>query len=206
MSLKSLFSAAVKALRQADVPFAVAGGFAAELYRAEPRLTMDIDLAILSDESEARAREVLESIGLHAGVSRKADLDGGPLFAIKAKNTPACLVVGRPKAKQTGEGVDILLPGLPWVPTAVERAQLNQVDYGFGSVPVLTLEDLILSKLYALMAHPPRAKDMDDLQSVHAAGHEVDSAYLSGKAQEYGIRLPKSVKPFIPSLYWDWVR
>ncbi len=57
-----------------------------------------------------------------------------------------------------------------------------------------------------LMAQPPRPTDMDDLQSVHAAGHEVDSAYLSDKAREYGIRLPKSVKPFIPSLYWGWVK
>ena len=206
MLLRELFERAVSACREKGIPFAVAGGLAADLYRAEPRTTMDVDLAILADESEALAEQLLKSIGFGTAVARKADLAGGPLFAIKAKNTPACLVVGRIQGKPTAGGVDLLLPALPWVAAAVERAQFNLIDFGFGPVPVLTLEDFILSKLYALTASPVRPKDMDDLQSIQAAGHPVDAAYIGGRAKEYGIKLPRTVKPFVPEHYWELVK
>jgi hypothetical protein len=47
----------------------------------------------------------------------------------------------------------------------VRRAQANEVDFGFGRVPALTIEDVVLSKLYALMAARLRAKDLDARQS-----------------------------------------
>ena len=98
------------------------------------------------------------------------------------------------------------MPALPWVADAVERAQLNLIDFGFGPVPVLTLEDFILSKLYALTASPARPKDMDDLQSIHAADHAIDTAYVGGRAKAYGIKLPRSVKPFVPERFWELAR
>lgn len=167
---------------------------------------MDVDLAILADEGERLAEQLLKSLGLGAAVARKADLAGGPLFAIKARNTPVCMVVGRIQGKPEKGGVDILLPAVPWVAEAVERAQLNLIDFGFSPVPVLTLEDFILSKLFALTGSPVRPKDMDDLQSIHSSGHSIDSAYIGGKAKEYGIKLPKSVRPFVPDVYLELVR
>lgn len=206
MLLSEIFEQAVSACRAKGIRFAVAGGLAADLYRAEPRTTMDVDLAILEDESERQATRLLESFGFGTAVGRKGDLAGGPLFAVKARNTPTCLVVGRIRGQTAVGGVDILLPALPWVADAVERAQFNLIDYGFGLVPVLTLEDIILSKLHALTASPVRPKDMDDLQSIQAAGHPVDAAYIGGKAKEYGIKLPRTVKPFVPENYWELVK
>ena len=100
MSLESLFRDAVTALRQHDVRFAVAGGMAADLYRQEPRLTMDVDLAIVAPSHELKlARTVLKAVGLEPAVAREADLAGAPLFAIRRKSTRPCMVVGRPTCR-----------------------------------------------------------------------------------------------------------
>lgn len=197
MSLRDLFQGAVRELRARNITFAVAGGFAADLYRREPRLTMDVDLAILACPDEA-AVAVIEAIGLQAGVAREADLAGGPLFAIRQKNTRPCMVIGRLAAGTTGEGVDLLLPVIPWAAGAVRRAQGNLVDFGFGPVPALTMEDVMLSKLYALNAAHLRAKDLDDLQSIAEAGHEVDMAYLAGEMRRLNITVPRKAEVFLP--------
>lgn len=199
MTLKRLFRSAVRELREREVTFAVAGGFAADLYRREPRLTIDIDLTIFTD-SHARDTgiAVVEALGLSAGIVRKADMEGGPPFAIRRRNTAPWMIVGRPEGRPDAEGVDILLPAVPWVRIAVERAQSNLVDFGFGKVPTLTLEDVILSKLHALGMAKLRAKDLDDLQSIFEAGHEFGTAYLAGRIQELGIGIPTKAKPFLP--------
>ena len=94
--------------------------------------------------------------------------------------------------------MDILLPEMPWVESALRRGQANQVDFGFGAVPTLTLEDAVLSKLYAL--NRLRAKDLDDLQSIFEADHEVDVPYLAGQMRRIGIVIPRPAAPFLP----DW--
>jgi len=200
MTLDKLFKQAVAALRERDVAFAVAGGFAMDLYRREPRLTMDVDLAILTGKEGVRvATSVIESLGLVAGIAREADLAGGPLFAIRRGSTKPCMIVGRPPDEPDGEGVDILLPEIPWVESALERAQANQVDYGFGDVPALTLEDAVLSKVYALGRL--RAKDLDDLQSIFEMEHEFDVPYLAGQMRRFSVVIPRQAEPFLP----DWL-
>ena len=199
MSLEKLFEAAVLELKGRDILYAVAGGFAASLYRGQPRLTLDVDITIVAEAGAMdMAVAVIEALGLQAGIARKADLAGGPLFAIRRRNTEPCIVVGRPVGGATGEGVDILLPGLPWVSDAVRRAQANAVDFGFGPVPALTLEYLVVSKLYALTAARVRAKDLDDLQSILGVGHEMDMAYLAGQMQRFEIVIPRAAAPFLP--------
>jgi hypothetical protein len=199
MSLESLFAAAVRELRERHVPFAVAGGFASALYRREPRLTMDVDLAIVAaSHAKETAVAIVEALGLRAGIVREADLTGGPLFAIKRHNTAPCMIVGRSATKAFEGGVDILLPAIPWAAEAVRRAQVNQVDFGFGRVPVLTIEDVVLSKLYALMTPQPRAKDLDDLQSISQAEHELDTPYLAGQIRRLSIVVPRAAMTFLP--------
>ncbi|HMP73598.1 MAG TPA: nucleotidyl transferase AbiEii/AbiGii toxin family protein [Kiritimatiellia bacterium] len=196
MSLRELFEAAVVELRRRRIAFALAGGLAADLYRAEPRLTMDVDLALATARQEDAARtgsEILRGLGLEAGVLR-----GGPLFAIKSRRTKPVMLVGRVKGGKDEPGLDLLLPSLPWTGTAIVRAEGNLVDFGFGPVPVLRLEDVIVSKLYALQGSEVRAKDLDDLQSIYAAGHVVDRAYLAGRIGEFGLRVPASVKVLVP--------
>jgi hypothetical protein len=200
MALEELFKQATEALRKRGVTFAVAGGFAADLYRREPRLTMDVDFAILAkDEQVKTAISIVESLGLQAGIARETDLAGGPLFAIRRQNTKPCMIVGRPSGNPSGEGIDILLPTMPWVESALERAQANEVDFGFGPVPALTLEDAILSKLHALKRL--RAKDIDDLQSILEAQKEIDIAYLAGQIRRFAVEIPRQVEPFLP----DWL-
>jgi hypothetical protein len=199
MSLERLFKAAVRELRERRILFAVAGGLAADLYRSEPRLTMDVDLVILTEGSGTEtAISVIEALGLHAGIARAADLAGGPLFAIRRRNTEPRMIVGRSPGKASSEGVDIILPSIPWAKSAVERGQSNQVDFGFGPVPALTLEDIILAKLYSLMATPLRAKDLDDLQSIFSSRPDLDLPYLAGQMQRIQITIPKAAKGFLP--------
>lgn len=199
MTLGQLFRKAVSELEKRGLAFAVAGAFAADLYRQDPRVTMDIDLGILCDEgAEIVAVSILKGLGLRAVLVREADLKGGPLFAIKARNTTPLIAVGRPPDNPKGFGVDILLPAMPWMGDAVSRAQSNMVDFGFGRVATLTLEDVIAAKLFALRSVPVRAKDLDDLQSIMAAGHTIDRAYLSGRIRRLGITLPTVAKPLLP--------
>ena len=196
MSLEELFQQTVAELRRRRVTFAVAGGFAASLYRREPRVTMDVDLAIATDNALEIATAVIETVGLTAAIAREADLAGGPLFAIRRRRTQPCMVVGRRPGAPLEEGVDLLLPAIPWVESALQRAQANKVDFGFGPVPVLTIEDMILSKLYVLRRL--RAKDLDDLQSIFEAGREIDRAYLDGHVRRLGIVIPRATEPFLP--------
>jgi Nucleotidyl transferase AbiEii toxin, Type IV TA system len=199
VSLKSIFKSAVHELQERNIRFAVAGGFAADIYRREPRLTMDVDLAIAADTDALRtATAVMEAIGLRAGVIRLADFAGGPLFAIRQKNTKPCMVVGRKAGNPAGEGVDILLPSLPWTENAIARAQDNLVDFGFGLVPVLTVEDVILSKLFAIKSTELRAKDLDDIQSIYAADPELNVPYLAGQMSRLELFIPDQAKPFLP--------
>lgn len=197
MKLEDLFKQAVDALRERGVTFAVAGGFAMDLYRLEPRLTMDIDLAIMTEREDVKtAIAIVESLGLRAGMAREADLAGGPLFAIRRRSTSPCMIVGRPADNPSGEGVDLLLPTIPWVESALERAQANKVDFGFGAVPALSIEDAIVSKLHALKRL--RAKDLDDLQSIFEAQHEIDIPFLAGQMRRFELSIPSQAQPFLP--------
>lgn len=200
MKLEELFEQAVAELRRRGVPFAVAGGFAVDLYRREPRLTMDVDFAILTEgEDVSAAVSLVESLGLHAGIAREADLAGGPLFAIRGQSTKPCMIIGRPSDDPSGEGIDLLLPSIAWVESALQRAQANQVDFGFGPVPALTIEDAIVSKLYALGRL--RAKDLDDLQSIFEEDQEIDIPFLAGQMRRFGLDIPRQAEPFLP----DWI-
>ena len=189
MSLKALFKSAVAELRKRDIPFAVAGGFAADLYRREPRLTMDVDLVILVDKNAVdTASDVIRSLGLHPGVVREADLAGGPMFAIRRKSSKPCMVVGRKKGESSGEGVDILLPEIPWAEQAVTRAQDNQVDFGFGDVPTLTVEDVVIAT--------PKAPDLAQRPAIENVMLSLAPHRLSGiwqdSAQSHGFHAPAS--------------
>jgi hypothetical protein len=162
---------------------------------------MDVDLAIATaapNDPVKTATGIMESLGLSTGIVREADFAGGPLFAIKQKLTLPVMVVGRQKNKRQGPGLDILLPSLPWTAQAISRAEHHLVDFGFGPVPVLRLEDVILSKLYALQSSELRAKDLDDLQSIYASEAKPDYAYMSGQLAKIRLKLSPVVMKLIP--------
>jgi hypothetical protein len=199
MQFDKLLRRAVEELQRRQVPFAIAGGLAAGVYRPEPRLTNDIDISILAGDVRL-GRELVESLGLSAGVVRQADLAGGPLFAIRKRNTEPCMIVGRRAGESGQPGVDLLLPAIPWVPDAVRRAQNNRIDYGFGAIPTITIEDVIVAKLAALKASPTRWKDLDDLTSIFSARSELDLVYLTGQMRRFDLVLPDALRAAAPGL------
>lgn len=201
MDLGDLFNRACSLLQGRNLTYAVAGGFAAALYREQPRLTNDADIALLAGVNEKEvAEEILGSLGLESiQLSRIADLEGGPIFATTKKSTPPAVVIGREESKSAGPGVDFILSSVPWVSSAVARAQFNQLDFGFGRVPTLTVEDVLLAKMYARKGNY-RPKDEDDLLSIFAANHTLDFNYLNSQMQKLYLVIPKSIRKQVPEI------
>lgn len=196
MTLSEFFHSVIVLLEKKKVQFALAGGFVASIYRDQPRATQDLDFLLLSGEnSEKKAQEILSELNLESLTLRKAQLEGGPMFAIKNKSSPVCIVAGR---KQNSIGVDFLLPTIPWVSEALERAQHNGVDFGFGKVPCITPEDFILSKLYSYENQKTRFMDLDDLQSVFQKKHSIDFVYLKTRMSKLNLKIPAILSSSVP--------
>lgn len=197
--LRSTLERIVSSLTEQRIAFALAGGLAASLYRRDIRTTNDIDLVFDGDEPpEAGARAFIEQQGLEARFLRKADLQGGPMFAIKGRRTPVWIVAGRHASDPDALGLDLILRRLPWAPEALKRAQQHRVDFGFGPIPTVTLEDFIVSKSLAVANRSDRFQDLDDLKSVFQADHELDSAYLVARMQALGLALPSQIEKLAP--------
>lgn len=197
MNLINFFEHVVRILEKHHVQFALAGGFVASLYRDHPRATQDLDFLIFTkDSSEKKAKEIFKELGLESHEVRKAQLEGGPMFAIKNKSTPVCIMVGR---KENSMGVDFLLPPMPWFLEALDRAQHNQIDFGFGEIPCITPEDFILSKLYSYENQKTRFMDLDDLQSVFKKNTDLDLLYLKTRMMNLGFKIPQLLNDSTPA-------
>lgn len=181
--------------------FALAGGLAVSLYRKTPRMTKDLDLLILADgKIEDKAISILRKLGLEPHSIRLAQLVGGPMHFIKNKTSPVAMVSGLP-SKGSGEiQVDFLLPTMPWFELALTRAEKVPVDFGFGKIPCLTVEDVILSKLFALENQKTRFNDLDDLQSVFQSEIKLELDYLSDKLEFWKLKIPVALHPVVPKV------
>jgi hypothetical protein len=187
--------------------YALAGGLVASLYRKNIRMTRDVDFLFFTGAgSETEARKTLKACGLQVSELRKADLEGGPLHAIKSKSTPILLLAGRTPGSATGSangvGVDFLLPGFPWFDKALERAEKNHVDFGFGKLPCLTAEDVLLSKFYSAFNRADRFQDFDDIKEICLYQHELDLNYLTDQIRELELRIPAVLKDSVPGILW----
>ncbi len=188
-----------KILRKTKGNFAVAGGIVANLFRPEPRLTQDVDLLLIAEqerETEELAVKILKKLGLHVGYARESDLRRAPMM--NKKSTPVVMLVGRDKGQEADGGVDILLPRMPWVKSALLRAQHHLVDFGFAKLPTITLEDFIVSKAFALRDNPTRYKDLDDLKSILEGNREADIPYLASEFDRFSLSLPKELLHDLP--------
>lgn len=196
MNLAFFFKEVIKALNGRHANYALAGGLIASVYRENERTTNDLDFLLLSGkDSEKVASSIITHFALEPHVIRKADLEGGPLFAIKRKSTPPYIIAGRTKEKI---GLDFILPAMPWFEDAFTRAQFNPIDFGFGPVPCLTKEDIVISKLYSLHNDPTRFNDMDDIKSILRAQPDFDIAYICGQMQKLQLTVPDSLKEIVP--------
>lgn len=199
MKINELLKNVAQHLRQKKIRFALAGGLVASLYRHEKRMTKDLDFLILSgSNTEEEAKKVISHFSLTPTIIRKADLEGGPLFAIKRKNTPPWMVIGRAKGKPLTVGLDFILPAMPWFDSALDRAEKNPIDFGCGPVPCITVEDMILAKLLSHKNKSDRFKDLDDLQSIFKANHNLELSYLYGQMQKLQLKVPDPIKGLAP--------
>lgn len=192
----------IKTLEVRNLEYALCGGLVASIYRNEIRTTQDIDIAVIINSS--RAKEIIEELKLKFNFIRKADIEGGPLFAIKKQNTPVCIVIGR----GAGIGIDILLPEIPWVQQAITRAQNNLTKFGTSKIPTLTIEDLILSKVYSFQNNQNRFKDLDDLQSIflNPKNAEIDYGYLIGCLKSLNLNFSKLLLPNLPKVLFEFAK
>ena len=199
MSLKTVFKDIIQHFQHENIQFALAGGMIASLYRTEERLTQDLDFLIFAEPNTlAVAQNIIKHFGLQPNIITKAELEGGPLFAIKRKSTAPYMVVGRSNAAEMKIGLDFILPTMPWFAQALERSAYNVIDFGFAKIPCLTVEDVIIAKIYAVNNSPMRFKDLDDLQSIFKAAHDLDFAYLVGELQKYDLKVSSNLKKILP--------
>jgi len=200
MNYSEFFRAVTTFLLSKKYRIALAGGFVASYYRKSPRATNDLDILFFAGEDHVQeAEKIISHFGLTPHLLRKADLEGGPLFAIKRRSTPVYIVAGRTKNSENFSiGLDLLLPTLPWAQSALERAVHNKIDFGFGLIPCLTVEDILISKIYALKNQPTRFMDLDDIKSIFESDHSLNLAYIANQMKTLELHFPKEVHPFLP--------
>jgi len=187
---------AVAVFEEFGCKYCLIGGHAASLYRAQPRLTKDVDFALIADplsDSRKLAQRVIKNIGL------KPMLGFIPARSNEKDRKAVCMVTSTPLPNETTGLIDILLPELPWLAQAVERAQHNKIDLGFKSLPVITPEDLILAKCYALNNSPDRFQDLDDLKEIFGYVKNLDLDYLRHNLTKLELSIPELVRQFAPS-------
>lgn len=182
---------AVKSLEACGAHYCLVGGHAASLYRTQERLTRDVDFALVADDpknSGKIAEKVIKSLGLRPVVGFI------PPSEFENARKRVCMITASPAKGELTGVIDILLPELPWVAVAVERAQHNKINLGFAKVPVITPEDLIIAKCYALRNSPDRFQDLDDLKSIFQSRIELDRIYLRRQLSEMNLSIPDAVK------------
>lgn len=185
---------AVAAFEKNCITYCLVGGHAASLYRSQERLTRDVDFAIIaSGTSSARklAEQVIEEMGL------KSTVGFIPPDPRKRNRKSVCMISSFPAKNETKGIIDILLPDLPWVQQAVERAQHNKIDLGFALVPTIPPEDLVLAKCYALSNSPDRFQDLDDLKEIFTSVKDLDLDYVFAQLGELAVSIPKTVQKYV---------
>lgn len=200
MNLIETFRKVVEELKARDISFALAGGMVASFYRKQARATDDLDFVVYSEKNfELNASDIFKFFELTMHFLRKAELEGGPMFAIKKKSSPIWIISGR-ASDNNRTGIDFILSEVLWVKEAILRSKKNEIDFGFGKVPCITVEDLILSKIYSLKNQSTRFMDIDDLRSIFEAyeSAQIDIVYLTSRMASLKLSFPKELIAFIP--------
>ncbi|MBI2895793.1 MAG: nucleotidyl transferase AbiEii/AbiGii toxin family protein [Deltaproteobacteria bacterium] len=167
--------AIVRALEDAGVRWAFVGAAARNTW-APPRLTTDIDLAVIADaESWPRIVAAVTALGYAQAVVTMGEA-GDPV--------PAVAVFRNESADPPHRQVDLLVAGTEFEREAIDRAVARPL--GGATVRVITREDLIVYKLIAW-----RARDRQDIADVLAtaamAGAQIDHAYVRRWAEAWEV-------------------
>lgn len=196
MDLLALLKRACSLFEDRNIKFALAGGIIADRYRKEPRATDDIDFVVSIKESELETgREIISSLGYNPAVVTDLMLKGDTRFRRKAKKSIPQMLVGR--REKSPYGVDLLLLSLPWAEKALDRAACNLIDFGAGPIPCLTMEDVVISKLYALKNSSTRrykTSDIPDVALILENNPVIDINYLLDCMTELELVLPGAIE------------
>jgi hypothetical protein len=189
-SLKRVY----EVLQGESISYVLVGGQAANLYRGQPRLAQDVDVAVLG-QPESRTREICEAMVEELGLM----LAVGWMEPDRLKSqAPITMVLGQAKDGLNAT-VEFLLPNLPWVRKGVKRAQSNLVDFGFAKIPTATPEDLIIAKCFALETDPSRSEDLDDLKQILTVDNQLDFSYLLSELNDLQLMVPEIVMKHLPN-------
>lgn len=195
MTPLKILKQAVCVFEELECKYCLVGGHAASLYRTQERLTRDVDFALVADplsDSRKIAEKAIKSLGL------KVMLGFIPTGPHESQRNAICMITSKPEANEAKGIIDILLPELPWVVQAVQRAEHNKINLGFANVPVITPEDLILAKCYALRNSPDRFQDLDDIKEIFQGVSDLDLDYLSENLTKLKLSIPKVLKKYSP--------
>ena len=173
--------------------YCLIGGHAASLYRSQERFTKDVDFALLASSLSVSSKIAQKAI---ARLGIKPILAFIPRSKNEKQRKSVCMITSTPANGEIKGIIDILLPDLPWVKSAVERAQYNKIDLGFAKVPVITPEDLIIAKAYALNNAPDRFQDLDDIKEIFENIPDLDFDYLRETLRELDIAIPSQLKKY----------
>ena len=184
---------AVRVFEQHDCLYCLIGGHAASLYRSQERLTRDVDFALLTNSS-SNSRKIAEKIIRAIGL--EPVLGFIPPTSNEPKRKSICMVTAKASDKGSKGIIDILLPELPWVENAVTRAQENKLNLGFAYVPVITPEDLVVAKCYALRNAPDRFQDLDDLKEIFSSVKDLNFNYINDQLDLHKLEIPAQVQKY----------
>lgn len=190
----SILKTAVELFEKNECLYCLIGGHAASIYRRKERLTSDVDFALMGippERSRTLAQEIIQLSGL------EPVLGFIPPSQHESKRKSVCMVTSKPSGNELKGIIDILLPELPWVENAVRRAQSNRINLGFALVPVITPEDLVIAKCYALRNSPDRFQDLDDLKEIFLSVRDLDYRYLWAELKRLGLGVPEVVGKFV---------
>ena len=148
------------------IRWVIFGALAANLYRAETRLTQDVDLLLADAGPGVEALEA--ALGSSGWIVRRAIPDGSML-----------------RARHVEYGsVDLVLAETAYQSEALARAREEVLRDG-TRVRVLAIEDVILHKLIAA-----RSRDIADVESILDAAVPMDDRYLEHWAGEWEVLEP----------------
>lgn len=141
-------------LREAGVPAAVIGGVAASLL-GRPRVTKDVDLVALAEDSDLPR---LLALGLHRGITPRTE------DAVEFAKVSRVLLL---RHEPSGIEIDLSLAGLPFEREIIERATERTIRG--VTFPIASVEDLVVMKAIAL-----RPRDVADIEALLDAHPQLD--------------------------------
>jgi len=191
VTFTDLLQKATKALQDRGIPFAVGGILVASVYRKEKRAMNNLALLV-----NAAPKDISFLTDIFPGELSETLLpDSAVIHGVKAVRSLATVknVLVINVDSKVNLGLEIVFSTFPWFKEAFERAQYNRIDFGFGSIPSLTVEDVIIAKLYSSTVAEDRYLDRDDVQNILQAKHELDLAYLTKQINKFSLEFPKSL-------------